>query len=481
LNVYVVDFSAKMLAPFEKGPHVGGVLTEEDGDKIDKFFVLIQEIISRRKALFKGGNYSQFIRSRGRNDEAAILVLFDNYGNFRNRTGMAYDDVVLQLAKEGNAYGIYLAFSGTSFQNAEIPAKLAETLKTTFALEMNDKYHYIEVVRSSHIDIEPEQNVKGRGIVKIGDRLLEYQTALSMDAEDDFARGELLEKVIQQMGQAWSGKHAMQIPTIPEKPVLEEFMQLDEVRSAMEKGDMLPIGYDAKYATIFSINLTRVSTYLITGKTRTGRSNLMKLLMYVASEKRGRHVVFDFDGELESLTQKLNMEQVSSASGVGNFFAGIFEDIKERSVRRKELIKEGVSEDEIYAEMSSFEPLYLFIGKLSSFITQVEKTKDETDVQDVSGFVGNILDKGDLIHVYWFADFNTDESVSMNGKTLYNMIIKRKTGLHLGGNVASQNIFSFNYMPFSEQSKSLKAGIGLVPEGDDEMRTRRVVIPLVKG
>ena len=41
-------------------------------------------------------------------------------------------------------------------------------------------------------------------------------------------------------------------------------------------------------------------------------------------------------------------------------------------------------------------------------------------------------------------------------------------------------IFNFDYVPYNEQTKAMKAGIGLVPYHEEET-VHRVVIPLVKG
>ena len=55
-----------------------------------------------------------------------------------------------------------------------------------------------------------------------------------------------------------------------------------------------------------------------------------------------------------------------------------------------------------------------------------------------------------------------------------------KTGIHLGGNVAAQKILDFSAMPYLEQNKPLKPGIGLLPQDIDHPSARKIVIPQVK-
>ena len=65
-------------------------------------------------------------------------------------------------------------------------------------------------------------------------------------------------------------------------------------------------------------------------------------------------------------------------------------------------------------------------------------------------------------------------------RKIYDYFVRYKTGMHFGGNVAGQRIFSFDYVPYAEQTKSQKPGVGMLPENDDET-VRKVVVPLLKG
>ena len=67
------------------------------------------------------------------------------------------------------------------------------------------------------------------------------------------------------------------------------------------------------------------------------------------------------------------------------------------------------------------------------------------------------------------------------GKQAWNYFIRPKRGMHFGGNVSAQRIFTFDDIPFMEQSKSLKPGYALVPASDDTPHSTLLVVPLVKG
>ncbi len=476
LNIYIADYSAKMLSAFEGMPHVGGVIYEGETERADKLFNMLMTVLAQRKQLLKGGNYSQYVRVHG-TQIPAIVVVIDNYTNFRGKTNNQYDEAMLQLAREGVSYGMFLIITGEGFGAMEIPTKLGENFRTVVCLEMNDKMRYADALHTMHLEVLPETNVKGRGIAKVGDEVLEFQTALAFEAADDFTRSEEIRKLSTCMRTAWKGKAAKPIPEIPQKPVWQEFSLLEDV-SGMAKDDRhLPIGYNAKNAAIYGVDLSKTYCYLITGKARSGKTNLLRASIYSAQLRQGRIAVFDFKAELLHLAEQEQILYIDSDQKLFEYFKELMPDFIERNKKKKSLIQQSMTDDEIYMEMRQYKETYLFIADFADFVQHA--AKPSPGVGNASAFIENLLDKGAMHNVYWFAVLQQESIPQLMGTKMYDYFIKYKYGMHLGGNVAAQRIFSFDFIPYNEQNKPLKAGIGMVPNPDEE--TRRVVIPLVKG
>lgn len=149
-----------------------------------------------------------------------------------------------------------------------------------------------------------------------------------------------------------------------------------------------------------------------------------------------------------------------------------------RNRLKKSLISQGLEEDAVYTQMSKEKPYYIFIADL------VEYTKlmhSEQGVKDnLCGAMANLFDKGFLHNIYFFACMNQDQRADVMGKDVFEKFISGKAGIHLGGNVAAQRILEFTGMPFGEQTRSEKPGIGLVASTDGQAY-HKIVIPLVKG
>lgn len=476
INIYAIDFSAKMLSAFEKMPHVGGVMYENDDDKLAKFFTMLGVILEERKQLFKGGNYSQYVRVNGVVLPSVVIVI-DNYSNFKSKTNNIYEDMILQISKDGVNYGIFLVITAGGFGALEIPSRIGDNLRTVICLEMNDKFQYADALRSMHVDTLPEVNIKGRGLAKVGDRFLEFQTSLAFAAEDDFKRMEQIEQQAALMREKWDGRMARPVPEIPENPVWAEFAQLEDTVRMAQDDRHLPVGYNMKNAAVYGIDLSRTYCYLISGRSRSGKTNFLKLMLKAALLRQSEVAVIDFAGEMAVYGATEHVTLIDDDKKLFTFFSDLLPDFKARNVQKKSDIKAGMSDDEIYQDMRQYPAKYILIANFADFTTHVMHPGDAGDVR---AFVENLLDKGSMHNVFWAACYNPEDVTKVAGTKINEYFTKYKTGIHFGGSVASQRLLNFDYVPYAEQNKSLKPGIGMLPANDDD-DARKIAVPLVKG
>lgn len=478
LNVYILDFSSRMLSVFEEAPHVGGILYESDIDAIGKMFHLIEGMIQERKQLFKGGNYSQYVMTHGLTCPAVLFVI-DNVAGFREKTEFFYDDMLIQLSRECAAYGIYLLLSGSGFSNSEIPTRMRDNVHYVVSLEMQDRFQYGDALNCMQLAVIPDPGIHGRGLAMVGGEALEFQTALPVIAEDDYKRNEWLQKEADKFAKKWTGKPARKIPRLPEKAVWSEFEQLDGTQTAIQDDRSLPVGYEMETADVYSVDLARVYCYMISGKGRTGKTNLLKIMAMSAQKKGGRLAVVELGGqELMRFSENIGARYVDSYAAYKEYMFEFVPEFQRRNKIRKECLTQGMEEDEIYSCMAQEENYYFFISDLASFVTALH---DPSVAQDnLWGGMANLFEKG-FMHGFWFfACFDQDRRVELIGKEVYESFVRSCRGIHMGGNVAAQRLFEFNGMPYSEQAAVEKAGIGAVPPSDNE-RWHKVLVPLAKG
>lgn len=476
INIYVLDFSSRMLSAFEDAPHIGGIMYEGDEEKISKFFNMIEKIIKERKAVFKGGNYKQYVQKNGVIIPAIILFV-DNYASFKEKTNQKYEEKMIQISKEGVSLGIYLVISGAGFGYADITSRVGENLETAFCIALPEKYAYGEVLHTMKIEVMPENGIKGRGLAWYGSRVLEYQVALAVSAENDYQRMEIIQDICKDMEKSWHGDFAQKIPEIPEKPIWSIFTKLPEYRKLIDSSDYLAVAYDEADAEIYSIPLKDIYCYLITGAGKTGKTNYMKAMLQAAIDKKAHIAVLDGPKkEFKIYNNKENVHYMSEEKTIFEYFRDELTPVFQRRNRVKnDMLALENDEMDIYEKMSSEQPYFIFISDLSWFIKMIYKSE-----HSMSGFMENLISKGRYHNIYFIAEIALNKLSEVRGYRAFEAFVEYGTGVHFGGKCNDNTIMSFEYMSYSEKTVSEKTGVGTLPGESTYKGTKKIVVPLAR-
>lgn len=479
LNFYVLDFSSRILKSFDGLAHCGGVVFEDQPEKTGKLFALLKKELDRRKKLFAGGNYAQYVRSNGLTEPAVILAI-DGFANFKEKTDNRYEDVLIALSRDGANYGMFLVLTAGGFGAAEIQNRIGENIKTIVCLQMGERMKYADTLRT-RVETLPEPDIKGRGAAVVQGIALEFQTALCLEADDDYQRAEKMEALFAEMNACWKGARAQAIPVIPEKPVWSLFAPLSEYASLIASDRRLPFGYVAADASVCSVDLSKVFTYVVAGRARTGKSNVLRCFMRAAADRGGDMIVLDSPGgDLQDAAAELGAAYVRTDEELAGFATSLFkEDMKVRNARKRELRKGSSTDDSMYVSMLGYPAKFIFIDNFAEFIARVYSASES--MQNIVGFLENFFDKGDLHNIYVFAGMPVEQHNAVVGRKIFDLVVGRKTGVLLGGGAGEQRLFDMSGLSYQEMSKPMKVGVGLLPPGEDNERPVRVVIPLAKG
>lgn len=479
VNIYGLDFSSQMLGAFEGAAHVGGIMYEGDLDRIGKFFNMIGRILEERKQLFKGGNYKQYVQVNGI-VVPSIIIAIDNMANFREKTEDIYEDILLTLSRDGAGYGIFLVMSSAGFGMTEIPSKVGDNIRTVICLEMGDKFKYADALRIMHFDVLPEADVRGRGLALVNGSVLEFQTALSIEAEDDYQRSERIVARCEEMNEAWTGRWAKVVPEIPEQPVLSEFSQLEDYNTMVQGNRSVPIGYNMEDASVYGVDLSDTYCYLVTGKSRTGRSNFLKIFIHGVSKMDADFCIFDVaGGKLKRTANELDCQYITTDEEMFEYWKDLIPIFAQRNKVKRQFIEDGLDDIEIYEKMREEKPIFIFVADAKAFMKSIYTPTE--GVGEMNGFMENISEKGRLHNIFFILAMETEEMLELSAYEAFNNFTSYKRGIHFGGNIVSHRIFSFDNIPYMEQSKVMKPGIGLTPSQEDENQASTVVIPLARG
>lgn len=480
LNLYVIDYSTQMFAAFEEDAHIGGIVMEGEDDRLNKLFVLINEQIQIRRKKIRGGNFGQFIQLNGPVYPAIILAI-DGYANFREKTGGKFDDILLELSRSAESYGIYIVISCAGFGGTELQTKIADNMRQSICLELNDKYRYAEALRTMHFDVLPAENCKGRGLTILEGNVLEYQTALVCIAENDYLRSEWIREKCRHMNACWNGKYAITIPEIPARPTWEIFRSLEQYHALLETGSRLPVAYYQKDASLYSIHLDTVFCYLVLGPERSGKSVFLRNVACAAKDMGGKITIFDRENGNERKTAQLSdADYIVQNTDVFKAIKELILLTNERGLRRKELLNKGLDDEEIFEEMKKqYPPVFYLIADMCQFIQLIYTNLE--GIGRLNNWIENIFSKGRLLNVFFIGCATPAQLASIADKPAYIYFAEKKTGVLLASELSKQNVFSYQNIQYNQQIKRLKTGMGYATSFTEMENVDLIVVPQNKA
>ena len=248
----------------------------------------------------------------------------------------------------------------------------------------------------------------------------------------------------------------------------------DEQRSAFEGIIAL---YDGANASVYGVPLRNVFCYGIYGAKQTGKTNLLKMCVLGAMKKHAEICIVDSaESDLGMFSNIQGVTYVQTEKELEHYLLNLIPDFVTRRERKEELIADGKEPDEIFDVMSKeFKPVFFFLAEIDQFISLIYKSS-----LNLGPTFENIIAKGSGNNIFFFGDLDLNNKAMVSGYQAFESFIGYKKGIHMGGKTAMNNMLNFEYLPYSEQNKSLKAGTGQLPDVTEDKETSRVVVPLVK-
>ena len=253
VNIYVIDCGAEILKMFYKIPHVGGIATVDDNEKIMGILEIIDKEYDRRKDLFAdyAGNYQNYIDNSGEK-LPLIVVIINNYDVF-NETYSKIADLLNNFYRDCAKYGI--SFIISSIATNSLRARTAQYFKNKIALRLPNKDDYRSFMPNCPKGLIPAKYF-GRGIIEKDDTGYEFQTANICDLKNVNVQ---IKAVAEKLNEAYVNR-APKIKSIP------KVVSIDTVAEKLTGMDSLPIGFNVMTKDIVTHNFAENKINLITGE-----------------------------------------------------------------------------------------------------------------------------------------------------------------------------------------------------------------------
>ncbi|WP_181792893.1 type VII secretion protein EccCa [Streptomyces sp. WELS2] len=285
VQFYGLDFGGGGMAAVDGLPHVGGIASRLDPERVRRTVSEVYGVLTRREEYFRTAGIASIADYRARRARGDISVtdqpwgdvflVIDGWGNFRtDYEGL--EPAVLDIAARGLGYGIHLVI--TASRSMEVRANLKDHLMNRLELRLGD-------VMDSEIDRKVAANVPagvpGRGL---SPQKLHFMAAVpridGLTSDTDLA--EATAALTTEVGRHWQAPGAPRVRLLPRRLDAAELPPGDRfprrgVAFALDEENLEPVFVDFDQDPFF----------LVFGESESGKSNLLRLLIRQLSLRYG--------------------------------------------------------------------------------------------------------------------------------------------------------------------------------------------------
>ena len=319
VQFYCLDFGGGGLAPLAGLPHVGGVATRLDADRVNRTIAEVVALLDARERRFAEHGvpsmaaYRQ-LRALGRFPDdpfGDVFLVVDGWSTFRQEFDHL-EGVIRQLATRTLNYGVHLVIASNRW--SEVFTGLRDQIGTRFELRLGDPV-------DSAIDIRAAHNVPklpGRGLTSTK---LHFLAAIpridGSSAVADVAAGATA--LVQAVAESWAGPAA---PPVRMLPATVDVRRLPEPEGALR----VPLGWtEAELAPVWH-DFTTTPHLTVLGDTESGKTKLLRLVARAVTRRytpqQARVILVDLRRELfDAVPEEFRLGYAVSAAAVRQMVA----------------------------------------------------------------------------------------------------------------------------------------------------------------
>ncbi|ROQ40751.1 S-DNA-T family DNA segregation ATPase FtsK/SpoIIIE [Frondihabitans sp. PhB188] len=249
--VYGLDLSGGGLARIEGFPHVGGVATRSDPDRVLRLLEELHLMLTQRERVFRENGIDSLPALRARHaagglpelPSADVILLVDGYGAVRDEFER-FDQPLAELLQRGSSFGIHVVLSLTRWN--EVRMNLQPLIGTRLELRLNDAADSV-IDRKLAQTIQPSQ--KGRMITE--ERRFAQIALPVLDDVDDDGVPEAMAQLAARASASWNGPAAAPIRLLPTDYTPSElpdvFDEPDRIPFGLRQDTMQPAVLDLQH------------------------------------------------------------------------------------------------------------------------------------------------------------------------------------------------------------------------------------------
>lgn len=455
LNIYLFSLSSRTLGCLSALPHVGGIVFEEETQEQLRLVNMLEEELNRRNKLFSAASTDSFLEYNRACDlnpgfvrVPAIVVGIDRVAQMRDIFSEEDLAKVFALIREGSGRGIF--FAATALSMNEVPVRMQASFHN-IALEMRERADYSEVLGVRvPLEMSDIARVKGRGLVKLGDDLMEMQVALFGKDESDVVRSQAIMEEGARLSEAWTGPRPAPIPRIPQDANWDDLLQASLSCAEGEHPLRLPMGYLILEGKPAFSSLDSQHAWMVIGPNGSGRTNYLRGISKAFSRRSAKILVVG--GEAWN-TWAEQMEASVFTPDSQELVEALLKLRNETTMARIGQKKQAmlVSKEEEERLVASFQPIVILVDDLEQAIGKLPGPIDK--------YFAEICLNAARYGIFLFASVSVQGIAQARTSHLFRALVQRQCGIVVGGKLSEYDIFT-TQLSYAQRSQLLPKAEG---------------------
>jgi S-DNA-T family DNA segregation ATPase FtsK/SpoIIIE len=273
VQFYCLDFGGGTLSTVSGLPHVGGVASRLESERVRRTVAEVQNLLVHREKQFAERgveSIATYRRMRASGEITSdpygdVFLVVDGWLTLRQEYE-ELDQAISTIAARGLGYGVHVLASSGKW--SEFRPAIRDLFGTRLELKLGDPYES-EVNRKLAANV-PEDS-PGRGLTREG---LHFLTALPrIDADSAIATlADGARNLVETVDMAWHGAQAPAVRLLPEA------MPAAALPAVAQTGKRIPFGMDESTLSPVLLDFAADAHFLVFGDTECGKSNLLRLI-----------------------------------------------------------------------------------------------------------------------------------------------------------------------------------------------------------
>ncbi|MEV7080013.1 type VII secretion protein EccCa [Streptomyces sp. NPDC093516] len=331
VQFYCLDFGGGTLSGLSGLPHMGGVASRLDSERISRTVAEVTAVLNHREQLFLDHTIDSMATYRRRRaagefaDEphGDVFLVIDGWTTLRQDFDQLVP-VLAQFAARGLNYGVHLVVTAARWM--ELSTQVRDQIATRLELKLGDNMDSVINVRRAAL----VPRIPGRGLTVDGQ--LHFLSALpridASSSADDLTEG--VADLVQRVAEGWQGPAAPAVRMLPHQLPAAELPA-----PAGTEGLRLPLGLDEETLSPVWHDFSRTPHLIAVGDTESGKTNLLKLVSSAITSrytpKEARILVVDYRRELvEAVPAEYRLGHAVSLSALQELMGGSQQALKTR-------------------------------------------------------------------------------------------------------------------------------------------------------